>query len=264
MADFSKYIDSSAPIGVPIRIHRYCPLHEGRTSGFVVIPDRKGYLLFCHKCGKKKWIPRRGFSPRAVRALLNTPRTKVYQDISLPSDMSYKIPAKGLVWLYEYGLTDKLIRELGFGYSEKYQRLIMPVYEDDDLVHWSGRYLGDHKKDDTSKYILRTKSGKYFWSYNPHDSNRAVLVEDMLSAIKVGLAGYAGVCLFGSYLKDQTIDNVADQYDRLTVWLDPDKRKDATKYTKRFSSLGYDFNAVLTAKKDPKEYTIKEIKKFLK
>ena len=100
--------------------------------------------------------------------------------------------------------------------------------------------------------------------YNPSGSDRAILVEDMVSAIKVGMAGYAGVCLFGSYLKDQTINNVAQKYKRLTVWLDPDKRKAATKYVKRFGALGYDFNGVLTADKDPKDYTTDEIKKYLK
>lgn len=264
MVDYSKYIDTSAPIGVPIRKHKtLCPFCNARTSGFVVIPDRKGHLLFCHNCGKKKWIPRRGFSPRAVKALLSTPKRKVYQDISLPSDMSYDIPAIGKVWLYEYGLTEKMIRSLGFGYSEKYHRLIMPVYRDEELIHWQGRYLGNFKKDGTPKYITRTKSGNYFWSSNPKDSQTAILVEDMLSAIKIGMAGYAGVCLFGSYLQDNTIHNVAEQYDRLVVWLDPDKRKAATKYVKRFTSLGYNFSAVLTAKKDPKEYSTKDIKKYL-
>jgi hypothetical protein len=266
--DFSKYIDSSAPIGIPIRTHKTCPLcghRNTRTQGFVVIPDRKGYLLFCHYCGKKKWIPRSGFSPSAVRTLLKTPKRKVYENISLPSDMSYDIPAVGKVWLYEYGLTESLIRELGFGYSEKYNRLIMPVYNSDgELIHWQGRYLKDFIKDKTPKYITRTKSGNYFWAYNPSNSTRAILVEDMLSAIKVGLAGYAGICLFGSYLKDETINSIADLYEQLTVWLDPDKRKAATKYTKRFSSFGYNFNVVLTATKDPKEYSATEIKQFLK
>ena len=264
MTDFSKYVDSGAPIGVPIRRHKKCPFCNKRTTGFVVIPDRKGYLLFCHHCGKKKWIPRAGFSPAAVKYLLSTPKKKVYADISLPADISYDIPATGKVWLYQYGITEKIIKELRFGYSEKYNRLIMPCFDGEELVHWNGRYLGNSAKDGTAKYILRTKSGKYYWAYNPNDSDRAILVEDMLSAIKIGMAGYAGVCLFGSYLKDETINDVAQNFNRLTVWLDPDKRKSATKYTKRFTSLGYNFNAVLTATKDPKDYSLKEIKQFLK
>jgi len=263
MPDYSKYIDPSAPIGVPIRKHRRCPFCETRTSGFVVIPDLKGYILFCHKCGKKKWIPRGGFSPRAVKALLTVPKAKVYPDISVPADMSMTIPAKGKVWLYEYGVTEKIIKEMKFGYSEKYQRLIMPVYKDGELIYWQGRYLGNHKKDGTPKYISRTKSGNYYWEYNPTGSDVAVLVEDILSAIKVGSAGYCGVCLFGSYLKESVLNEVAETYTRMVLWLDPDKRKSATKYTKRFSSLGYPLRVILTARKDPKEYTTKEIQKYL-
>ena len=263
MSKFSKYIDSSAPLGVPIR-HKYCPLCERRTTGFVVIPDRKGYLLYCHSCKGKKWIPRGGFSPTGVKTLLSTPKKKIFADINMPSDTVDTLPATARVWLYQYGLDDKLIKDLGFKYSEKYHRLIMPCYDGDLLVHWQGRYLGDARKDRTPKYITRTKRGCFHWVYNPTESDRAILVEDMLSAIQVGLAGYAGVCLFGSYLKDSTIDIIASKYKKLTVWLDPDKRKEATKYTKRFSALGYNFNAVLTAKKDPKEYTKAEIKKYLR
>lgn len=264
MVDYSKYVDSSAPIGVPIRRHKRCPLSDHVTTGFIVIPDRKGYLLYCHNCGKKKWIPRGGVSPNAVRAMLSTPKKKVYRDISLPSDMSYEIPAVGKVWLYQYGITEQMIRTLGFGYSEKYHRLIMPMYDsEDNLIHWQGRYLGDFVKDKTPKYITRTKSGNYHWVYNPKESEQAVLVEDLVSALKIGMSGYAGVCLFGSYLKDDVIDTLSDEYMRQRVWLDPDKRKAATKYVKRFTSLGYNFSAVLTATKDPKEYSTKEIKRFL-
>jgi len=264
MSKYSKYIDSSAPLGVPIRKHKWCPFHEKRTTGFIVIPDRKGYFLYCHSCKKRKFIPRGGFSPSAVKKLLSTPPKKIFADVTLPSDFTTKLPAQALVWLYDHGFTDELIKELGFGYSEKYYRLVMPCYDGDLLVHYQGRYLGNALKDKTAKYITRTKRGCFHWAYNPTESDRAILVEDMLSAIKVGLAGYSGVCLFGSYLNDSTIDLVASKYKKLTVWLDPDKRKEATKYTKRFSALGYNFNAVLIARKDPKEYTKTEIKKYLK
>ena len=194
---------------------------------------------------------------------LMVPETKIIEDISLPSDFSRSIPSTGKVWLYKYGLTDSLISKMGIGYSEKYNRLILPCYQDEDLIYYQGRYLGNYKKDGTAKYISCTKKGNFHWTFNPHQSNIGVLVEDMLSAIKVGLAGYAGIALFGSYIKEKTVSNIAGSYDQLAIWLDPDKMGYAAKSKKRLTSLGYNVVAVLTADKDPKDFNSEEIQKFL-
>lgn len=185
------------------------------------------------------------------------------ESIKLPSDFTRVIPANGRVWLYNYGLSDELISKMGIGYSEKYHRLILPCYSDEELIYYQGRYLGNYKKDGTAKYISCTKKGSYYWTFNPSNSDKAVLVEDMLSAIKVGMAGYAGVALFGSYVKVTTLNNVTAKFDSVTVWLDPDKLAYAAQTVKRFSSLGYNVFAVLTADKDPKDYSSEEIKSFV-
>lgn len=264
MGKFSIYMDSSAPIGVPIRKFKKCPLCEKTTTGFVVIPDKKGYLLYCHNCGQKKWLPRSGFSPKAIKQILQSPPKAIQSECVLPSDFSYEIPAVGKVWLYTYGISEELIRTLGMGYSEKYNRLILPCYNNsDELVHWQGRYLGNYSKDSTPKYITRTKSGNYYWVHNPHGSQHAVLVEDIVSAIKVGTSGFAGVCLFGSHVSYKTLKNVAKDFSRISMWLDPDKRTTSIKFQRKFRSLGKEIKIIITNKKDPKEYSKKEIKSFV-
>ena len=54
--------------------------------------------------------------------------------IHLPKDFSKDIPSKAKHWLEKYNITDDEIDRFNFGWSESYQRLILPVYNDDKLT----------------------------------------------------------------------------------------------------------------------------------
>lgn len=261
MKDLKEYVDNDAPLDKAIR-YSVCPFCGKKKDAFVVIPKQKGFLLWCHCCHQKEWLPRGKRSPSQVKKLLVV-QQQTSTEIRLPSDFSFNIPMSALSWLFKYGIKEDTIKALGIGYSEKYQRVIIPMYDGETLIYWTGRYTNDYRKDGQPKYISRTKYGSYFWIHNPLGSNKAVIVEDALSAIKVGESGYAAVCIFGSYVGDKSLLKLAELFKHIHIWLDPDKRKYSVSVKRRADMLGLNVDVVLTPTKDPKDFSNVEIKEIL-
>ena len=259
--DLSKYKNPTAPIDVPIR-YAQCPFCKRRKNAFVVIPRQKGYFLFCHRCHKRAWLPRDKATPSQVKKLLLPEKVSSYT-IKLPLDFSKDIPNEGYVWLYNYGLSNSEIQELGVGYSPSMHRIIFPFYNDGRLIYWQGRYLDNYKKHKTPKYITRTVVNNNFWIYNPKESDTCVVVEDMLSAVKVGMSGFAGVCAFGTNISDTLIKECCSNFQFVYLWLDPDMKGKMAKVQKRAATLGQKIKVVLTQKDDPKAFSLDEIKKVI-
>ena len=88
-----------------------------------------------------------------------------------------------------------------------------------------------------------------------------VLTEDSFSSIVVG-----SVCpampLFGTTIPTGKVAKLSQDYQRITVWLDHDKFKEAWEIAMKFKWLGCRTNVVLT-KLDPKFYSELAIKEYL-
>lgn len=258
--DYQKYTDASAPIDVPIR-YASCPFCKTAKNSFVVIPRRKGFFLWCHRCHTRKWIPRGKRSPSQVKELLIKEKERVTV-VELPKDFSTSIPVEQKLWFYKYGLSDSDIVKLKAGYSERLGRIIIPYYKDDVLLYWTGRFTGDYEKNKTPKYISRTKTNAVYGVYGDN-ADTAVIVEDVLSAYKIQKAGYTGVCIFGSYVSDKLLKELSEQFKQTYLWLDPDKRGYSSKVKNRADTLGINLKVFIKPSKDPKEYSIEEIRQRL-
>jgi len=246
----------------------------GDTRGRLYVKrTQKGWVFLCHNCGFMGTHRRaKGYdlSPKQSLAELNQTLVKSQVNnipLQLPYDFSTEIPNKGLIWLYKYEITDQEIKKYHMGYSKRLDRLILPVYNisNKKLIYWQGRNLGIVTKENPKYINIRDKEAKnvYFRvACNSNIDNIVVVVEDILSAIKVGRT-LNSIALLGSYVADSLV-SVLKEYNDVYIWLDYDKKITSIKYSNRLNILLNKKVKSLVTKKDPKEYATKIIKETIK
>jgi len=160
-------------------------------------------------------------------------------------------------WLQRYGITHAEMDEYQFLYSPEKRYLIFPVYDPNgNLVMWQARYFGDNPSH--PKYITRGVPADVLHILGrPSDS--IVLVEDLLSAIKVSRVA-AAMPLWGSHISANLIQRISLEYSSAILWLDYDKRVEAVEMA---IGKAIPIKVVIT-KHDPKMYNDIEIQGFLR
>jgi len=201
--------------------------------------------LYCFGCQYYK-------SKDDLQSIRNRLETKNNIEISDPIniDISYDIPSNAMKWLLSYGISLDEIHHYKFGWSAEKRALILLHTKQ----YWQGRSFGYGPK-----YI--SYGLKPLTIYGA--GGTIVLVEDILSAIKVARTNVSATPLLGSSLSVENERSLAEKYDTIYVWLDRDKAKNAVKIKNRLKSLGVYSKAIITDK-DPKEYTTQEIEQWLK
>ena len=92
--------------------------------------------------------------------------------------------------------------------------------------------------------------------------NTLVFTEDIVSAIKVGRTA-VGMPLLGTSINRTRLASLRPLYERLIVWLDEDKWREARDIAEAAKFLGWQSTTILTPK-DPKECNDDEIQEYLK
>lgn len=187
--------------------------------------------------------------------------SQVKNILDLPIDISKSIPKLAYTWLKGYGVTNEEIVKHNLMWSDSRQMLIFPFYGDNnEIMLWQGRYFpARNPKVFTSGYpdnhiIFRPVHSELA-------SNRVVVVEDSVSAIKVSRLENA-MELLGSNLSMQRAIRLSKVFSHLTLWLDSDKYKSACKFADQYGIL-YSKVDVIYTEKDPKEYSTDELKHIL-
>lgn len=175
--------------------------------------------------------------------LYTTPTTTTTSSVKLPDDVNKFIPEHANRWLYKY-----LFYNYGhkFCYSMSRDLLIYPIFEDNKLVYWNGRYFGNDPSH--SKYVSEGRRDKLH-ILDREENDTLVIVEDVISFLKVyrTMDMDAG-CLFGSTLN---LDHVWGlDYKRIVIWLDQDKAKESIKLS-NLLKLKFDATSIITPE-DPK------------
>ena len=216
----------------------------------------------CPKCGSKDNLARyadghawcfgcKHHEPPVFRAIPQM--TEKVKSFSMPEDSSPQIGVKGWTWLKKYGIMDAETKD--FLWSDSREWLIMPVYDaDHNLLAWQARTF----KEGDRKYMT---FGPVSDVLNIIGSNNPIIiVEDLLSAIKVGRQ-FAAVPLYGSNIPLKTITRLATQFKTMGVWLDMDKSRESLKSQLRASQVfGLGQVRSIFTEKDPKEYSDEEIR----
>ena len=184
-------------------------------------------------------------------------------EIKLPDDIKFALPPIAMRYMLKYDLTFNEIKLGRFGWSKLLDRLIMPVYKDDELIYWQGRNLGDVTLDNPKyKNVYLSGSRDIYAKFERRDKTNGlggtlVLVEAIISAVKLS-RHVDTVALLGSYVPDSIIDYMR-QYDRILVWLDPDKLSASITDAFRFHMLSGRKVMPIFSDKKPKQYCDKEI-----
>lgn len=239
--------------------HTECPQcrQEGKDkhgNNLAIYDDGSSY---CFSCGY--------YSPGSVITShknstnrLNNPTRKTYL---LPDDCTNSLPTEAETWLKNYSLTDIDIIKNNILWSEYYNRIIFPFFDENkNLIAYQGRYLGTENK---PKWYSQGKLHELLHILGPKNTLECVLVEDIISAIRVSNNSIASMPIFGSHisldiLKRLKLIGIYSIY----IWLDKDKQIEAIKFSKLATSIGLKSRTIITDK-DPKAYSNEEIREIL-
>lgn len=224
-----------------------------------------GWVRHCHNqnCyAKDSFLPDKSkpqeIIAKATQLLYKTEETQEHistKPLTLPYDFTNTISKEGMIWLSKYEITQEEITEFNIGYSPRLNRLILPVYQDNKLIYWQGRNLGKVTKDNPKYLNIRNSGAKnVFFQRSIPNSNMCVIVEDILSAIKVGRVCNS-LALLGSYFPKEIYQSIIPQYDKILIWLDADKYHTAFKAGQYISTFCNKAVKIIRTDKDPKEYT---------
>lgn len=182
-----------------------------------------------------------------------------HSTIYLPEDCDVNYPSRALEWISQYELNVNDLLNNHVLWSEYKQRLIFPIYDNTGLLAYQGRYFGNETK---PKWDTRGDLKNIFHILGK--GNSLVLTEDIVSAIKVSKITRA-MPLFGCSVgttRFKRIKTMLGAHEKVFVWLDPDKRKEAVLEARRGILCGINVSPIFSDK-DPKEMKYEQIKQIL-
>lgn len=172
---------------------------------------------------------------------------------ALPEDSTTQLGAKGWQWLNKYGIRPDETRNFRWSDSEEWL-----IYIIDDGA-WQARCFAENAK---RKYLTFGPVSDILHIVGEPFGEKIVLVEDVLSAIKVGRF-VSAIPIFGSNVHLKTLVRLVQRFKHLVVWLDKDKANESVKSTHRASQLGFESTRSIISELDPKEYNDEAILEFL-
>ena len=247
----------------------------GSDPSMIISHTAKGFHGHCFRSADHGGYEPHGMLSLADLAARRSADTALWSGpLALPKDFTLEVPARHSGWLLKAGIGFDLQRKYGIGYSEKTNRVILPVYKGTELIAFTARATDGTKP----KYIARHKDGHengYFAS-DPAlvlgtDSVRGfdlVVVEDILSAIRVGRL-VRTIALLGTSSRGK-IDGLWKDFGlhsnpTIAVWLDGDKggRKGRNALARDLALQGANVIRINTPL-DPKRYSNREIREILR
>lgn len=241
----------------------HCPHCDGGHKSPCYAEYVDGYK--CFSCGVAK-------SYNSYRmAVMGRTRPTIKPGLKLPKATNKvpEWPIAILQWLYKYYVFDDVIRKYNIGYVEETNSLLYTVVEDNKVVFGQTRGFPDKK--------IRTIGVTKLYKVN-NNSKTVVIVEDFISAIRIGEVGVDAICLFGTSINDNEIKSILEDYENIIIWLDGDlagvkgRKTLEKKLNKEISRLKLKFPlryrqewsiVSVSSEKDPKCYSNKEIGEYL-
>ena len=219
----------------------------GRRKTFARYEDGHGYCFYCSFYEKGNFV--KMMDNRSERQGL----------MPIPRDATTTVTGAGMDWLRKYELTrvDTLYHNIMW--SEATKLLIFPFYADEVLLAWQARDFKDNPK---TKWFSQGNLRELFCILGNHPEREVVLVEDIVSAIKVSRYKNA-LCLFGSSPPDDVLARIKTFYDKAYVWLDADAQDKAMKACRTLEKMGVKSTPLFT-QQDPKEHTYAQLEYIFK
>jgi hypothetical protein len=254
--------------------HLYCPAGEDMKKRlyYKVTDDGKMLLAHCFNCGGNG-------ASRLQRVNLSTEKApaKPKDMDSFDIDAHLYAAASPIIeyeavdsWPLKYFFHDAEAWEGfkahdGFGIKHSICYIVIPKgFEDGQITGYICRHKLDKRYTNSTHPNYNNSSSVLI--YNTKNSRIAVVCEDAISAMKVCLAGFAGVALCGTNLTQDDAHKLSMLYDKVVVWLDNDKPEVNAKATENVSRLRLynDCVSKTMLATDPKHYTLEDIRGIVK
>ncbi|AEX65856.1 DNA primase [Pseudomonas phage Bf7] len=249
---------------LPVGGHAKHPHYCGDGRPLVVFHNETKWSAYCHRCGnfppvfkplptlqeRLAAVERERLQEEAVATDTRPPMPAVY-------DMA-EWPLEARVWLFKAGLSHAEVSQSGAYYHPPTRRVVFPVFEDGRLTFWQARR------------IFGTTAAKYLSQPGGRECTLPLfgggyviaLVEDLLSAYKIGTAGCKSLCLMGTKLLPiARAWLIANPQYTVAIWLDPDGpgRSSAAEIKNQLLMFGIESQDILT-ERDPKFHSKQEIR----
>lgn len=221
--------------------------------------------FFCHSCHTKFF--RDDVNKKRYVSMENN---KAPKEVALPLDFVVDVPVIprnvynelcGAEWLSQYTLSDELLALYNIGYSPSMNRIILPHFIDGMLYGYQARRCDDNVR----KYLTYGFRECVFQSIKWRAStNKVVLCEDIISAIKIGEVGNAFALLTTSLKRQDEFKRMLRSItNTVYIWMDPDApgQEASRKLAKSLRSLFH--CVIIKSPKDPKYYSTTEIQGYL-
>lgn len=240
-----------------------CPANCGDGNTLIINHNIKGFSCHCFRCDFNDFVGKGQQTLAEISRVneLNESASKIHLKVELPNDYTTDIPLHGRLWLYKGGISESVWREAKIGYSPQLDRVILPVYDNNNKLVWfQCRALLKGQK---PKYMqpAASRESVLYRSGITSDLSQAIIVEDILSAIRVGKHKPTFSLLGTKITTAQAVQ--LSKYRSVSMWLDPDKAGVSGSYSiKKTLGLLTDVRTISTDK-DPKELSDVEIKQIL-
>ncbi|QOE32078.1 DNA primase [Rhizobium phage Palo] len=258
-------------------------VHCGSSPSMTLYNSVMRITAYCHRCEERYHSQREGLIPLASLQEYQRQTTSTHT-MQLPSDSCTVFKAEEpisllwMTWLLKGGISQTLRDVYSLAWSKNYGRALLPVYsstgEITDLVlrallpQQKPKYLMDSVSPSTSVFLSKQSRAR-FLSVDPslylYD---VVIVEDVLSAIRVGEFIPTG-SLLGTTASQGKLERVlqhsmASRQPRVGLWLDPDQAGAAgnAKLRRTLDLFGLEYG-IISSPKDPKNITDSEIMRRL-
>jgi len=191
----------------------------------------------------------------------NTTTIPIKHNVFLPSDSDTDYPRRSINWMLQYELDKNDMMKHHILWSESKQRLIFPIFSEDKLLAYWGRYFGEGAE---PKWKGLGAMRDIFHFIGSPSYKKVVLCEDIVSAIKLSRFCTA-LPLFGTHIgvdRWKRLRSILPKESQVILWLDPDMYSHSTKQAYLGQQYGINTDIILS-KKDPKEHRLTEIEDYL-
>lgn len=196
-----------------------------------------------------------------ISRLIHRTKEVKKHEVILPYDASLDYPQIAIDWIGKYELNRNDLLANNTVWSESHSRLYFPIFGDDGLLAFQGRYFGNSS--DQKKWWGKGDFKNIFALFG-RQSRSLVLVEDIISAIK--LARFTqSMWLAGNHVgmdRWKRLFKIIPRGLRCDIWLDPDMDSQSIMQASLGRSCGINAG-VIYADKDPKEIPFEMLKGIL-
>lgn len=204
---------------------------------------------YCFGCGS---------SSRRTRLPQTNQESDEGEYVTLPKDATTDFPPHCYQWLTKDGLDLPTILKAGIKYSPSKDQALFPYYDrQGQLALVQARNF----RKGAPKYFNIGNKEDVYPIYGNLDSKTLVLCEDTLSAIKIGMVS-KGMSLLGTSISATKLAVLGRKHQKIVVWLDRDKWREAREIADKARWLGLSTTSVFT-EQDPKTYSLDKIKELL-